>query len=77
MLTLDKTTENVSYRVIDVSLSEPLRDRLSSLGLIPGTEIVRILTAPCGTVCAYLIRGSRIAIRNEYAEKITVERISD
>lgn len=76
MLSLDKTNENTLYRVLDISLSETVKDRLSSLGLIPYTEIIRTLTSPCGGLSAYLVRGSQIAIRREYAEKITVERIS-
>ena len=77
MLSLDKTHENVPYRVVRLSLDTPLCERLYSLGLIPETEIIKTLTAPGGDISAYLIRGSRIALRSEYARKITVERISD
>ena len=76
MLTLDKMNKNTPCRVLDIFLPETVRERLSALGLIPGTEIMRTLTSPCGSLSAYLVRGSRIAIRMEYAKKITVERIA-
>ena len=75
MLTLDKINENTPFRVLDISLPEAVRERLSALGLVPDTEITRILTSPFGGISAYRVRGSLIAIRKEYAEKITVERI--
>ena len=74
MLSLDKTSENSAYKVIDVSLPESMRTRLAELGLIRGTVIFRTLTAPSGSPIAYLIRGAQIAIRSEHASRITVEK---
>ena len=66
MLSLDKTTENKLYRVTCIML-----------GLIEGTVVSRVLTAPSGDPSAYLIRGAKIAIRNVSAGKITVTQVTE
>lgn len=73
MLTLDKTEKNTLYRVVEIKSDEAVKKRLSELGLIEGTLISRILTAPSGDPSAYLIRGAQIALRNEHAKGVTVE----
>ncbi len=76
MLSLDKIAENTLYRVVSIALPEGLGKRLSELGLIKGTVVSKSLVAPSGNPSAYLIRGAQIAIRNEYAKAITVERVT-
>ena len=72
MLSLDKTTENVPYTVTDIALDSAIKEKLMRLGLMEGTCIRRVLTAPSGDPSAYLIRGARIAIRNAHAKQISV-----
>ncbi len=76
MLSLDKTTENTLYRVVGIALSDGIGKRLAELGLIKGTVVSKVLVAPSGNPSAYLIRGAQIAIRNEHARAITVERVT-
>ena len=51
------------------------KQRLSELGIIEGTLIESLYKSPFGNPTAYLIRGTVFALRNETAEKITVEKI--
>ncbi len=73
MTTLDKIRENTVYMIVSVTLPPAAEKRLSELGIISGTEISRVLTAPLGDPVAYLVRGAQIALRKEYAAGITVE----
>ena len=77
MLSLDKTTENKLYRVTCIMLDGEIKERRSRLGLIEGTVVSRVLTAPSGDPSAYLIRGAKIAIRNVSAGKITVTQVTE
>ncbi len=72
MLSLDKTTENTFYKVENIALPTAILNRFEELGLIKGTRVRRVLTAPSGDPAAYMVRGAQIAIRNEYAKGITV-----
>ncbi|MCL1858235.1 MAG: ferrous iron transport protein A [Oscillospiraceae bacterium] len=51
------------------------KQRLSDLGIIEGTRIETLYKSPFGNPVAYFIRGTVFALRNETAEKITVEKI--
>ena len=77
MLSLCNTTENVLYRVTDISLDGAIKEKLMRLGLIEGTSVSRVLTAPSGDPSAYIIRGARIAIQNAHAERITVTEVGE
>ncbi|MGA9532891.1 MAG: metal-dependent transcriptional regulator [Anaerolineales bacterium] len=63
-------------RVISLSMAVrgPERRRLLDLGLLPGTEIRSELVSPSGDPTAYRIRGAAIALRQEQADWIRVER---
>jgi ferrous iron transport protein A len=74
MPSLDNIKENTVYTVESVSAPPALLARLKELGLINGTEIKRVMSAPSGNPVSYLIRGAQIAIRNEYAKNITVNK---
>ncbi|MBQ8568852.1 MAG: ferrous iron transport protein A [Oscillospiraceae bacterium] len=52
-----------------------IRRRLQDIGLIEGTEVLCLNRSPSGDPAAYFIRGAVIAIRDEDASKIIVERI--
>ena len=52
-----------------------IRRRLQDIGLIEGTEVLCLNRSPSGDPAAYFIRGAVIAIRDEDASKIMVERI--
>ena len=50
------------------------RRRLQDLGLLPGTRVRAEFDSPAGDPVAYRIRGALIALRQEQAELIQVER---
>lgn len=49
--------------------------RLLDIGMIPGTKIECVLISPNKNPKAYMIRGAVIAIRNEDAFGIDIEKI--
>jgi Fe2+ transport system protein FeoA len=50
----------------------PMRGRLMDLGLVPGTRVRRMQTAPAGSPIAFEIRGAKIALRKKDAADIFV-----
>ncbi|RLD23177.1 MAG: hypothetical protein DRI54_07675 [Bacteroidetes bacterium] len=53
-----------------------IRRRLLDLGFVPGTEISIDLTSPMGDPKAYSVRNTNIAIRNEQAKLILIEKLN-
>ncbi len=74
--TLCKMTEGCRCRVKKMLIGGAMRRRLNDIGLIEGTDILTLNRSPSGDPAAYLIRGAVIALRDEEAEKISVERIN-
>jgi DtxR family Mn-dependent transcriptional regulator len=68
-----------SGRVIGISsrCQGPQRRRLLDLGVGPGTEIVAELESAGGDPMAYRIRGALIALREEQASWVEVERVHE
>ncbi|MGI6007793.1 MAG: ferrous iron transport protein B [Ruminococcus sp.] len=63
--------------VIDsISLPVPSRRRVQELGIIPGTEITCLYTAPSGDPMAFSVCGTVIAIRREDAQMISIVSLS-
>lgn len=56
-----------------ITTSDGIRRRLLDIGLIPNTEVICLYQNPFGSIKAYLIRGSVLAIRQDDASKIEVE----
>lgn len=54
----------------------PLKARLMSMGLIAGTRIRVLRSAPLGDPIAISVRAYNLALRLADAEKITVREIS-
>lgn len=63
--------QSAKIKVLDIAGAQ--RRRMADLGLICGTTAKKTLESPFGDPCAYLVRGSVIALRNKNAEKILVE----
>ena len=53
-----------------------IRRRLLDLGFVPGTEISIDLTSPMGDPVSYSVRNTNIAIRNEQAKLILIEKLN-
>lgn len=69
---LSKTAEGERAVIISFHLNEDMRERLYSLGMIPGT-VVKCLYRREGGLAAYSVRGTVIAIRLSDADRILVE----
>jgi len=61
-------------RVCALQSGGALRRRLLDMGLIEGTSVVCVGSAPPGDPRAYLIRGAVIAIRNRDGNDILIAR---
>ena len=64
-------------RVVAISptLRAPERRRMLDLGLIPGTVVQAELRSPSGDPTGYRIRGAVIALRQDQASQIQIERL--
>ena len=71
--TLDKLVIGNFCRVKSVNTGELIRRRLLDIGLIPNTLVSCLYKSPLGSLKAYLIRDSVIAIRSYDASKIEVD----
>lgn len=60
------------YHVSEINCEIKTKERLSELGLIPGSAIRYVMSAPSGEPRAYLIRGAVIALRSECTNGVTV-----
>ncbi|HAH05812.1 MAG TPA: hypothetical protein DCM05_04670 [Elusimicrobia bacterium] len=56
----------------DPSLPEGWRRRFEDLGMVPGTRVSRLQSAPLGDPLAFLVRGSVLCLRREQARLIRV-----
>ena len=52
-----------------------LKERLMTMGLIPGTKVQILRSAPLGDPIAIRVRSYNLAIRKASAEKIAVEQV--
>ena len=64
----------MTLKVLQISES-PLKQRLMSMGMIPGTKVTVLRSAPMGDPIAIGIRSYNLAIRREDAAHISVEQI--
>ena len=60
-----------------INVTGSIKRRLLDIGLIPGTEVKCLFSSPFKDPKAYLIRGTVIALREEEAKSIMVEKIGD
>ena len=64
----------MTLKILQISES-PLKQRLMSMGLIPGTKVTVLRSAPLGDPIAVGIRSYNLAMRREDAALIAVEQI--
>jgi len=64
----------MTLKVLQISES-PLKQRLMSMGMIPGTKVTVLRSAPMGDPIAVGIRSYNLAMRREDAALISVEQI--
>jgi len=74
MTTLNKLPLNCMGKICSLEFSGKDRRRFLDLGFSIGTNVTRSFLSPAGDPVAYIVRGTVIALRNEDAEKIMIER---
>ncbi len=73
-MTLKDTTAGMTVRIDEVEES-PLKQRLMTMGLIPGTKVEILNSAPMGDPIAIRIRSYNLAMRKDDAANIQVTAI--
>lgn len=73
-MTLKEGKTGMNLRIVFLEDS-PLKTRLMTMGLIPGTKVTVLRSAPFGDPMALRIRSYNLALRREDAGKITVEAV--
>ena len=63
--------------IIDLATEEELKEKLQTLGFLPGTPILCIGTGPQGSPRAYCIRGCVIALRQKDSKTIMVREVNE
>jgi Fe2+ transport system protein FeoA len=73
-MTLKDTTAGMTVRIDEVGESA-LKQRLMTMGLIPGTKVEILNSAPMGDPIAIRIRSYNLALRKDDAANIQVTQI--
>lgn len=74
MKTLDQLSVGERGRVVQVDGEDEVSMRLLEMGLIPGTVITLIGTAPLGDPLELELRGYRLSVRKSEAARVNVEK---
>ena len=75
-MTLDELDKGMSAVITKLNgKKDSLRRHLLEMGLIPGTEITHIKTAPLGDPIELKVRGYELTIRKDDAKKIEISHI--
>lgn len=75
-MTLAEGTYGDRLRILAVGES-PLKNRLMTMGMIPGTRVTVLRSAPLGDPMAIRVRSYHLALRRADAEKILVENLAN
>ena len=73
LLKLSELPLGASARVRDFPKTGTAFLRLREMGLLPGTTVTYIRTAPLGDPLEFKLRGYHLSLRREEAAQITVE----
>ena len=73
-LTLKEGISGQRFKITGLDDS-PLKNRLMTMGMVPGTEVTVLRSAPLGDPMAVRLRSYHLALRRDDAEKIRVEQI--
>jgi Fe2+ transport system protein FeoA len=74
-MTLKEGKTGMTVKIMQVGDSE-LKNRLMTMGLIPGTKVKILRSAPLGDPIALGVRSYNLALRKADAEQIVVEQVS-
>jgi ferrous iron transport protein A len=70
---LSQLATGVAATVLDLPKQGPAFLRLREMGLLPGTAVTLVRTAPLGDPLEIKVRGYHLSLRKTEAEQITVE----
>ena len=73
-MTLKDAQVGMTVRIDSIGESE-LKPRLLTMGLIPGTRVEILRSAPLGDPIAIRLRAYNLALRKDDAEKIQVSQV--
>ena len=73
-MTLREGTSGQRFVIRAVSES-PLKNRLMTMGLVPGTQVTVLRSAPLGDPMALRVRSYHLALRRDDAASIEVESV--
>ena len=73
-MTLRDGTTGMNLKISEIGDSA-LKERRMTMGLIPGTKVQILRSAPLGKPMAIRVRSYNLAIRKADAEKIAVEQV--
>jgi ferrous iron transport protein A len=72
-VTLDQISQGTKARIRDVTGDDTLAVRLMEMGLIEGEEIELIGVAPFGDPLEFSVRGYRLSLRKNEAQRVVVD----
>lgn len=70
---LDLLAPGTEGIILDIDGDGPLVRRLMDLGLVPGTPVRYVRTAPLGDPLELVVRGTHLSIRRVEAARVHVE----
>ncbi|KAF0190570.1 MAG: ferrous iron transport protein A [Gammaproteobacteria bacterium] len=73
LLTLLKLQRGDTGVIARIDGHGPVKQRLAEMGFTKGATVGLAHTAPFGNPRTYLVRGYRISLRNEDADKVILE----
>lgn len=73
MVPLSKLPLGGRGRVVEVGGDRAFRRRLMELGVLPGTPVRLIRTAPLGDPLVVEVRGGQLSLRRREAQAVVVE----
>ncbi|MBR1759619.1 MAG: ferrous iron transport protein A [Schwartzia sp.] len=75
-MTLKEGTSGQRF-VIRAVTDSPLKNRLMTMGLVPGTAVTVLRSAPLGDPMALRVRSYHLALRRDDAASIQVESMAN
>lgn len=73
-MTLNELNIYEKALVKKIKIESLMKERLIDIGIVDGTKVECVLISPGKNPKAYMIKGAVIAIRNEDAKFIEIER---
>ncbi|MBR5516064.1 MAG: ferrous iron transport protein A [Clostridia bacterium] len=75
ILSMYDLKEGQSGKITEVDCKSDIKRRLMELGIIKGSLVKCVLSAPFNSIKAYSVMGSVIAVREADARRVTVQEV--